>query len=171
MLLSQSRVSKMRTECTIAKPSNTHLHRSVKRVMFFNGIFLSRAGVTYCADFPELKNRQRMAQNAQEPLLEEWLCRDCVLPSSRCFPSGRCSWPGTWINRSQIKKWIGKIWVVFFLVYRNTYRPQSTLWPFVLDTIHLNCVYAIKVKKTRAGPAIFHRDQLLAPSQKQFCSM
>lgn len=157
-----------RKECTIAKPSNTHLHRSVKRVMFFNGIFLSHTGVTYCADFPELENWQRMAGSAQEHLLEESLCRNCMLPLSLYFPSGRCSWLGIWINRSQIKKWIVKTQGFFFL-YGNTYRPQSTLWPFVLSIVHLNWVCAVKLKMTRAGPAILH--QLLAPSLKQFCSM
>lgn len=50
--LSQSQVSKAPMECTIARPSNTHLYLSVKRVMFFNGIFLSCTGVTHHADFP-----------------------------------------------------------------------------------------------------------------------
>lgn len=153
MLLSQSRVSKTPMEYMIDKPSHTHLHCSVKRVMFFNGIFLSCTGVTRCANFPELENRQRMAGNVLEDRLEEWLCRDCTLPSSWYFPSGRYSWLVIWITGSPIKKSIGKIHVFFFFFfYGNTYRPQSTLWPFALGIVHLNLVYAVKVKKTRDGP-------------------
>lgn len=75
----------------MAKPSTAHRHRSVGRVVLFNGVCLSRAEVTCCADSPELENRQGMAGNARARLLEECLYGGCVLPLREFFPSGGSS--------------------------------------------------------------------------------
>lgn len=70
------------------------------------------------------------------------LCRSCLLPLSRYFPSGRCSWPAIWVNRSQTKNKIGKI--LFFLSFLVIPTVQTNLLSFCLGHFTLKlglCCY------------------------------
>lgn len=140
MILSSLRVSK----CTTSKPSNAHQHCSVKRVMFFNGISPSWAGVKYSAGstyFQGWKTKQRMAESEPEHVLDFVGAVCCLWVGIFLLGGAHNQW--FWVSSSQTKNKIGKILfsLSFLVIPPGPNQPSVFLsWAFV----HLSCVYAVK---------------------------